>query len=135
MRRFLFLLAFLPLFLAAASCEEDDEGGTVTVLEEEPGLLAQAGISADSAITLARARVPGAHISKAEIEHEDGRLIYTFDMTPGGERGGEAEEAEEVEEGGEGAGMITEVHVDALTGAIISEEHEGGGEAGEGGGR
>ena len=123
------LLALIPLFLFPAACEEE-EAGQVTVLEDEPGLLAQAVIPADSAVALARARVPGAHISKAEIENEDGRLIYTFDMTAGGEQGEEAEEAEEAEEE-EGPEAVMEVHVDALTGAVLSVEEESGEEEGE----
>lgn len=140
MKQLILVLALLPVLLVATSCEEEEEGGAVTVLEEEPGLLAQAAISPDSAVAVARARVPDAHISKAEIEHEDGRLIYTFDMVPGrgsGEEGEEAEEAEEAEEreeaeeAGEGAGMITEVHVDALTGAVLSAVEESGAEEDE----
>ena len=134
MRKHLFFLALLPVSLVMASCEEDDEGAPVTVLEESPGLLAQAAVPPDSAVALARARVPGARITTAEIEIEDGRLIYTFDMAPGGEEGEEAEEAEEAEEeeeAGEEPGMITEVHVDALTGAILSAEEESGAEEAE----
>jgi len=125
MRRYLSVLIVLPLLLVAAACEEEEDSGPVRVLEDEPGLLAQATITPDSAVALARARVPEARIAKAEIEHEDGRLIYTFDMTPGGEEGEEAEEAEEGEEGEE---MIFEVHIDALSGAILSvtEESAGG---------
>lgn len=132
MKPYQFLFVLLPLFLFPAACEEgEEEEGPVTVLEDEPGLLAQAGISADSAVALARTRVPGARIGKAEIENEGGRLIYTFDMTPGGEEGEEGEEAEEAEEGGEESGMITEVHVDALTGAILSVVEESGAEEDE----
>jgi uncharacterized membrane protein YkoI len=128
MRRYLSVLALLPLLLIGASCEEEDESGPVTVLEDEPGLLAQATVPPDSAVALARARVPDAHISKAEIEQEDGRLIYSFDMTPGGEEGEEAEEAEEPEEG---EGMILEVHIDALSGAVLSVVEESAGEEDE----
>lgn len=134
MRRYRILLVLLPLVLSLspAACQEDQEGGPVTVLEEEPGLLAQAGIPADSAVALARAQVPGAHISKAEIEREDGLLIYSFDMTPAGEEGEEPEEAEEAEEGREESGMVMEVHVDASTGAILSVVEESGAEEDEG---
>lgn len=119
-------LLLIPLTLMAASCEGDDDGGPVTVTEEEPGLLAQATIQPDSAVALARARVPEGRFEKAEIEREDGRLIYSFDMTAGEEGEEEAEEAEEA--GGE---MITEVHVDALSGAILSVTEEAAGEEDE----
>ena len=120
------LLLLIPLTLMIASCEEDDDSGPVTVTEEEPGLLAHATIRPDSAVALARAQVPEGRIEKAEIEREDGRLIYSFDMTADEEGEEEAEEAEEVE--GE---MITEIHVDALSGAILSVTEERGGEEDE----
>jgi uncharacterized membrane protein YkoI len=123
------LLLLIPLTLLATSCEEDDDGGPVTVTEEEPGLLAQATIRPDSALALARAQVPEGRFEKAEIEREDGRLIYSFDMTAGEEGEEEVEEAEEAEEA-EGE-MITEVHVDALSGAILSVTEERGGEEDE----
>ena len=131
MKRRIPLLALIPLLVLAAACGEDDDSGPVTILEDEPGLLAQASIPADSAVALARAQVPGGHIEKAEIEHEDGRLIYTFDVKPGGEGGEEAEEAEEAEEGGEGSESMVEVHVDALSGAILSVTEESAGEEDE----
>jgi len=120
------LLALIPLVFLAASCEEDDDdSGPVTVVEDEPGLLAQAHIPSDSAVALARARVPGGHIEKAEIEREDGRLIYTFDMTPGGEEEEEEEEAEGASE------MMVEVHVDAMDGTVLTVMEEAGGEEDE----
>ena len=85
------------------------------VTEAEPGLFATAGLTADSAITLAKANTPG-RIVKGELESEAGALIYSFDIAVLGQEG------------------ITEVHVDAQTGAILKVEHEEGEEAGESGG-
>jgi uncharacterized membrane protein YkoI len=79
----------------------------ITIKEDKPGLLAKAKISSDSAIKLAQARLPGATIQSAEIENEDGRLIYSFDLKTTGRSG------------------IDEVNVDATTGKVLPVEHEG----------
>lgn len=78
----------------------------VAVKEAQPGLLAQAKSTADSALKVALARVPGASLKSGEIEREHRRLVYSFDLTVRGRRG------------------IEEVQVDARTGAVVSQEHE-----------
>jgi uncharacterized membrane protein YkoI len=78
----------------------------ITVREEKAGLLAQAAIRPDSAIRVAKARMPGGRMKEAEIEVEDGKLVYAFDFAIAGRSG------------------IEEVLVDARTGAIVSVEHE-----------
>ena len=78
----------------------------IKVTEEKPGLLAKAKVSADSAIAIARATIPGAIINAGEIENEDGALIYTFEMKITGKKGTE------------------EVNVDAMTGKVVKREHE-----------
>ena len=117
MRRYMTRLALLPILFVAFACEGEEEWGPVKVVEDEPGLLAQASVSPDSAVALARAQVREGEIEKAEIEQEDGRLIYSFDFSD--------------EEGEEEGGEITEVHVDALTGAILSVVQEAAGEEDE----
>jgi uncharacterized membrane protein YkoI len=75
-----------------------------------PAALArEAKISLDAARGTARARLPKASIQSEELERENGRLIYSFDMkTP-------------VRAG------IDEVNVNAVTGAIVGKVgHEGG---------
>ena len=74
--------------------------------EEKPGLLAKAKITPEAARATALARVQGSSIKDQEIENEDGKLVYSFDLKVGGKPG------------------IEEVLVDALTGAIVSVEHE-----------
>lgn len=96
------LLAAVPI--ASASAQAAPQANRMK--EERPGLLAQATITPDSARSLALARVPGGRIEEAEIEMEDGRLVYSFDMAVSGKRG------------------VEEVLIDAKTGAVISEEHE-----------
>lgn len=78
----------------------------VTVKEESPGLLAQAKITPDSALKVALKRVPGATLKAGEIEKEHGKLIYSFDLAVAGKTG------------------IEEVAVDAVTGKVVSVEHE-----------
>jgi len=99
-----------PATEAAAETQATD----AQVTEAEPGLFATAALSADSAIALAKANTPG-RIVKAELENEDGALIYSFDIAVTGQEG------------------ITEVHVDAQTGAIVKVEHEEGADVEEAG--
>ncbi|MDP1861281.1 MAG: PepSY domain-containing protein [Gemmatimonadaceae bacterium] len=79
---------------------------TATMKEETPGLLAQAKISPEAARTTALARVKGGTIKEEEIEKEDGRLVYSFDVKVAGKSG------------------IEEVLIDAVTGKIVSVDHE-----------
>ncbi len=69
-------------------------------------LEARAKISRAEAEKIALAKVPGGIIKEGELEKEHGKLIWSFDIaTPGSKD-------------------ITEVHVDALTGAVIGMEKE-----------
>ena len=77
------------------------------VKEEKPGLLAQATVTPDSAkATALRAVAKGGTIREAEIEQEDGVLVYSFDIKLPGRKG------------------IEEVLVDAKTGKVVKVEHE-----------
>jgi uncharacterized membrane protein YkoI len=69
-------------------------------------LKAEAKISGDSAKKVALAQVPNGKIQSGEIEHEKGKLIYSFDVKVAGKSG------------------IEEVNVDALTGAVVAKAHE-----------
>ena len=75
--------------------------------EAEPGLKAQAKVTYEEAQKTALGRVKHAAIQSAELERENGKLLYSFDLKRHG-RGG-----------------IDEVQVDALTGAVLSVQHEG----------
>ena len=80
---------------------------TVAVKEEKPGLLKKAKVTAETAIATAQAVLPKAKLKSAEIEEEDGKLIYSFDFATAGKAG------------------IDEVNVDALTGKRVGKvEHE-----------
>jgi uncharacterized membrane protein YkoI len=69
-------------------------------------LLAQAKITEDSARAVALARVPHATVQEIELEQEHGSLVWSFDLAVPGKPG------------------IEEVNVDAVTGKIVSVEHE-----------
>ena len=71
-----------------------------------PTLVKQAKISLDSARTIAMKRLPRAAIQSQELEQENGRLIYSFDMKTVGKSG------------------VDEVNVNAKTGAIVNVGHE-----------
>ena len=75
--------------------------------ETQADLLKAAKITMDSARTIALAKVPGATVQSEEIERENGRLIYSFDLKTAGATG------------------IDEVNVNALTGKIVGKvQHE-----------
>ena len=91
---------------AAAPAALSAQAADTTVKQERPGLLAQAKITPDSARAIARRILPGATIQSSEIENEDHKLIYSFDMKVPGKSG------------------IEEINIDALTGAVVGREHE-----------
>jgi uncharacterized membrane protein YkoI len=66
----------------------------------------QTKVSETKARTAAQAAVPGGKIKSSELEHEHGKLIYSFDIELAGQPG------------------IEEVHVDAYTGKVIAQSHE-----------
>jgi len=70
-------------------------------------LAKEAKISLDSARTIATHRVANATIASQELERENGRLIYSFDMKVAGKAG------------------VEEVNVNALNGRIVGVSHEG----------
>jgi hypothetical protein len=69
-------------------------------------LMRLATVSQAQAQQTALAKVPGGVVKEAELEKEHGRLVWSFDIsTPG-------------------SADITEVQVDAKTGAVVSTETE-----------
>src|SRR5882672_939471 len=81
-------------------------GAKVRLKEESPSLLAKAKVTADAAAVAAQARVPKGHLTGAEIEEENGKLIYSFDFKTAGKSG------------------TDEVTVDATLGGVLTVEHE-----------
>ena len=64
-------------------------------------------ISEATARATAQKRVPKGKVKSHELEHESGRLIYSYEFVVPGKSG------------------IDEVNVDAMTGKVLAVEHEG----------
>jgi hypothetical protein len=69
---------------------------------DKPKTELKAKISKAKAIEAALARVPGGKVTDSELEEENGKLIWSFDISTKGSKD------------------ITEVQVDAATGEVIS---------------
>src|SRR6478736_4964152 len=80
--------------------------GCATEAQEQAKLAAQAKVSRAAAEQTALNKVPGGTIKEAELEKEDGKLVWSFDITAPGDKD------------------ITEVQVDANSGAVVSVEKE-----------
>jgi uncharacterized membrane protein YkoI len=74
--------------------------------ETESQLQAKAKISKADAQTIALTKVPNGTVKDCELEREHGKLIWSFGFTTPDSKD------------------ITEVNVDALTGALVNVEHE-----------
>jgi len=74
--------------------------------ETQAQLMKEAKITMADARALAQKTVPTGKIASGEIEREGGKLIYSFDMKVPGKSG------------------IDEVNIDAMTGTLISNQHE-----------
>ena len=99
-------LFVLASALAANAVDAQTTTAAKTMKEEKPGLLARARVTPDSARRLAVAQVANGVIDEEEIEEEHGKLVYSFDIKVRGRRG------------------VEEVQIDALSGAMVSHEHE-----------
>jgi uncharacterized membrane protein YkoI len=78
-----------------------------TYAREVPAaLLRQAKVSEDSSLKIASARVPGGKVQAVELEHENGKLIWSWEFTMAGRPG------------------VYECNVNALDGSIVGVEHE-----------
>ncbi len=78
-----------------------------TVQKDTPASLRkEAKISEKTARATALKEVPNGKVNSSELERENGKLIYSFDIKVSGKAG------------------IEEVTVDAITGAIVTHEHE-----------
>jgi uncharacterized membrane protein YkoI len=75
-------------------------------VSSQAALRAEAKIPESDARKTALAAVPGGRVKSHELERENGKLIYSYDIKVAGKAG------------------IEEVNVDAMTGAIVAHEHE-----------
>ncbi|MDQ6914008.1 MAG: PepSY domain-containing protein, partial [Verrucomicrobiota bacterium] len=78
----------------------------VAAEESQAALKAQAKITQEEATKTALAKVPDGKIKSVEIEKENGKLIWSFDISMPTSK------------------SITEVQVDAMTGDIVSTQAE-----------
>ena len=69
-------------------------------------LVKEAKITEATAAEAVIKAVPDGKISSVELEKEDGKFIYSYDVKVKGQSG------------------VQEVHVDAMTGAVVSNVHE-----------
>ena len=96
------ICAALTAGLIAGCCSEKAEKHA----HKQAKLMAEAKISKDDATKTALAKVPGGTIKEAELEKEDGKLQWSFDVSTPDSKD------------------ITEVNVDAITGEVISVKKE-----------
>ena len=106
MSRALSVIFAMSLLAPVVAVAQGAPPAAVKVTEDKPGLLKRAKVAPDSATKLALAAVPNGRVTKAEIEEEDGKLIYSFDIKVPGNR------------------RIEEIHIDPATGAVLGREHE-----------
>ena len=74
--------------------------------ESQAALQKEAKISEATARATALAQVPNGVFKSSELERENGKLIYSFDITVPGKAG------------------IEEINVNAMDGSVVNHEHE-----------
>ena len=74
--------------------------------ESQATLQKEAKVSEATARATALAQVPNGTVKSSELERENGKLIYSFDITVPGKTG------------------IEEVNVNAIDGSVVNHEHE-----------
>jgi uncharacterized membrane protein YkoI len=74
--------------------------------ESQAALRKEAKVTQVQARATALKEVPNGRVSSSELERENGKLIYSFDIKVPGKSG------------------IEEVNVDAVSGAVAAHEHE-----------
>lgn len=101
----------VAISLISVACNRSTSGSpgsatTGAVKEERPGLAADAKVDPGKAREAALAKFPNGKIVKEELEKENGKLVYSFDIKDGTHSG------------------VEEVLVDAVDGNVVSVEHE-----------
>jgi hypothetical protein len=101
--RYTHLIPVAALVFAAATAGAQGPG---THKETQAELQKEAKISMTDARAMAERTVKNGTIQAGEIEREGGKLIYSFDMKVAHKSG------------------IDEVNIDAMTGKLVSHQHE-----------
>jgi uncharacterized membrane protein YkoI len=100
------LAAAVALALVASPSSAQVAKPATAKRETMKQLKAEAKITEKAARVTALAQVPGGHVRKHELERENGKLVYSYDIATKGKAG------------------IDEVQIDAITGAVVSNTHE-----------
>ena len=79
---------------------------TARKTESQAALKKEAKISQTAARATALKEVPNGKVKSSELERENGKLIYSFDIATPGKTG------------------VEEVNVDAIDGSVVSQQHE-----------
>jgi uncharacterized membrane protein YkoI len=90
----------------AAAPKQTTVAKTVVKKDTPASLRKEAKISQKTARATALKEVPNGKVRSSELERENGKLIYSFDIKVAGKSG------------------IEEVNIDAMTGAVVAHEHE-----------
>ena len=106
-RGYTILTAMAAIALAALPAAAQVAAKTPAAKHETMAQLkAEAKVTEKAARATALAQVPGGAVKSGELERENGRLLYSFDIATKGKTG------------------IDEVQVDAITGTVLSNKHE-----------
>ena len=100
------LTAIMAIIVALPAATQAQAGKAASAHETMAQLKAEAKVSSGTARATALALVPQGKVKSSELERENGRLLYSFDIATKGKPG------------------IDEVQVDAITGAVLSNTHE-----------
>jgi len=100
------LTAMAAVSLASAPALAQATKSPAAKHETPAQLKAEAKVTERTARATALAQVPGGKVKSGELERENGRLLYSFDIATKGKTG------------------IDEVQVDAITGTVLSNKHE-----------
>jgi uncharacterized membrane protein YkoI len=99
-------MALAAGFVAGCATEREHEGKEGGEKAKTAKLEAQAKVTKAEAEKIALAKVPGGTIKEGDIEKENGKLLWSFDISTPGTKD------------------ITEVQVDAMTGAVLDVAKE-----------
>ena len=107
MIKYALLVATTLTFGAAAGASaQAPKASTKKEATTQAALRKEAKVSEAAARKTALAAVPGGKVQSHELERENGKLIYSYDIKVTGKPG------------------VEEVNVDAKTGEIVAHEHE-----------
>ena len=98
--------AMLTLGTAASASAQAAKAAAKKEATSQAILRKEAKIAEADARKTALGAVPGGKVQSHELERENGRLIYSYDIKVAGKSG------------------VEEVNVDAKTGQIVAHEHE-----------